>query len=285
MKGDVLVVSRNNLKKITIIIILLALGFISGFGVYKYNKVQAYNTLITTANKYMDSGEYDKAIALFNQSLQYKNDANIQRSIKLAASLKEIKVIYDNGTKLMNDKKYLEAIEQFNKITKEDEKLYSSAQKNIEECKKSFITQNIELANTALKNNQYDEANKYLDSIMKIDANNEAAKKIKDTITKLQDEQQEKQNKQSTVNNKDRKITFEQASNIVLNSIKDKGSNTIIVQEGEDIKNKNGVDYYIIHVADNMGDHIATRAWYYVEVNTGKAYEWDLANNKLIPLE
>lgn len=276
--------SRDNLKKIAIIIILLAVGFISGFGVYKYNKVKSYNTLITMANKYMDSGKYDKAIELFNQSLQYKNDANVQRSIKSAASLKEIKVIYDNGTKLMNDKKYLEAIEQFNKITKEDEKLYSSSQKKIEECKKSFITQNIELANIAVKNNQYDEADKYLDSIIKIDVNNEEVQKIKDTITKLQGEQQEKQNKKSIVNNKDKKITFEQASNKVLDSIRDKGTNTIVVEENKEIKNENGVDYYVIHVADNMGDHIATRGWYYVEVNTGKAYEWNLVNDKLIPL-
>lgn len=281
------IMNKNQLKKISSIsaIVVIILGLV-GFGTYKYNKIQEYNNLITTANKYMDSGEYDKAIALFNQSLQYKNDASIQRNIKLAANLKELKASYDDGIKLMNDKKYLEAIDKFNRVTKEDDKLYSSAQKKIEECKKNFITQNMELANNSFKNNKYDEANKYLDSILKIDNNNSEAKKLKDDVAKSQKEQQENEKQKSELvpSNNNTKVTFEQASNTVMNSINNKAPNTIIVEADKEIINKNGIDYYVVHVADNMGDHIATRGWYYVEVNTGKGYKMNLATNQLTPI-
>ncbi len=153
--------NRSKLKKIsviTVIVVILLAGV--GFGTYKYNKVQAYNSLITKANRYMEESEYDKAIALFSESLNTKEDPNIERSIKLAKNLKEVKVIYDEGMKLSKDKKYLEAIEKFKKVSKEDEKLYKSAQNKIEECKKKYISQNIELSNNAAKNDKYDEANK-----------------------------------------------------------------------------------------------------------------------------
>lgn len=172
-----------NKRKITIISVIVVIAIVcGGFGIYKYNKVQAYNNLINTANKDMDKGEYDQAIALFNQALQYKNDPTIEKNIKLAASLKEVKSIFDEGTKLMNDKKYLEAIEQFKKVTKGDDKLYSNAQKSIEECKKQFAAQNIQLAKDALKNNKSDDANKYLDEVLKVDSNNAEAKKLKDDV-------------------------------------------------------------------------------------------------------
>jgi len=124
------------IRKIGVIFIAAVIFVICvGFGSYKYNKAQAYSNLISAANKDMDNGEYDQAIALFKQALNYKSDPMIQKNIKLAASLKEAKNIYDDGVKLMNDKKYSDAIEKFNKITKEDDKLYDNAQKNIDKCK------------------------------------------------------------------------------------------------------------------------------------------------------
>ena len=184
---------KNKIKKIAIICVLVIVCIVcGGFGVYKYSEVQAYNNLITTANKDIDQGEYEQAIALFNQSLQYKDDANVKNNIKLATNLKDLKPTFDEGTKLMNNKDYLGAIEQFKKVTKEDDKLYSNAQKEIQECAKKYIAQNIQLANSAVKNAKYDEANKYLDGILKIDSNNAEAKKSKDDVEKSIREQKDK---------------------------------------------------------------------------------------------
>lgn len=174
--------NKKGIKVISVaIIIILAMGY----GIYKYNEKQTYKNLVGTANKFMDSGKYDKAIDLFKKSQSYKNDISVENSIKLANSLKSVKAKYDEATNLMNQKKYLEAIDEFDKITKkEDDKLYNDAQKMIDECKKEFVKQDLELANSSIKNNKYDEANKYIESILKIDNNNSNAKKLKQTIEK-----------------------------------------------------------------------------------------------------
>ncbi|AYD39838.1 tetratricopeptide repeat protein [Clostridium fermenticellae] len=180
-----------NKRKFPILILVILALVIIGFGVYGYNKVQAYNNLITTANKYMDRDDYDKASALFEQSLKYKEDSSVEKNIKLAATLKKFKEIYDDGVKLASDKKYLGAIEKFKTIDKSGLKWYSNAQKEIKECKKQYIAQNMHLANDALKNNKYDDANKYLDDILKIDSNNEDAKNLKDSIDEAMNQKQE----------------------------------------------------------------------------------------------
>lgn len=184
--------NKVKLRKIAIISTISIVLIIGGvFVTYRYNKVQAYNNLITTANKYMDESDYDKAETLLEQSLQYKNDSNIQKKIQLAKRLKEVNVVYNNGTKMMNDKKYSEAIELFKKISKDDGELFSNAQKNIEECRKQYIAQSMELANTAFKNNKYDEANKYLGEVVKIDSNNSEASNLKNSIATAQKKKEE----------------------------------------------------------------------------------------------
>lgn len=47
---------------------------------------------------------------------------------------------------------------------------------------------------------------------------------------------------------------------------------------------RDNVEYYVIHAFDSMEDHGATTGWYYVDKSNGKVYEYDLANNKLIPI-
>ena len=176
LKGNNRTEDKNKIKKIAIICTIAVVVIVAGgIGIYQYNKFRTYTNLIATANKDMERGEYDQAIALFNQSLQYKNDANVQNKLKVATNLKEIKAAFDEGIKLMNDRKYLEAIYYFQKITKEDYNLYNNAQNNIKQCY-------IQLTDGAIKSGKYDEGNKYLDEVFKLDANNADAKKLRDDI-------------------------------------------------------------------------------------------------------
>ena len=184
---------KNKIKNLSIISVIVVVAIVcGGFGIYKYSITQTYDNLVATANRDMDQGEYEQAIALFNQSLQYKNNDNVKNSIKLATNLKEVKSYFDQGTQLMNNKNYMEAIEKFEKVTKEENKLYTNAQKNIQKCKQEYIAQNIQLANNAVENAKYDEANKYLDAILKLDSNNAEAKKLKDDVGKAIQKQNDK---------------------------------------------------------------------------------------------
>lgn len=86
-------------KKIFIIISLFIALMAIVFGINRYNEIQSYNELINAGNKYMDSGKYDEAIALYKQCLNYKQDSNIKDSINFAESLKQNKIKNSNNKK------------------------------------------------------------------------------------------------------------------------------------------------------------------------------------------
>lgn len=113
---------------------------------------------------------------------------------------KTFKALTNQGQQYMAQKDYDKAIQTFQQALgyKNDSTIQSNlalAQnlKN-ENAKSATISKNIQLATEAAKNNKYDEANKYLDEIFKIDPNNSEAKNLKDTYTKTLQEQQTKNN-------------------------------------------------------------------------------------------
>ena len=267
-------------KKVGIIsLIAIFLIIAVGFGGYKYTKNKEYTDLLNSANSYMENSEYDKAIALFQQSLSYKKDVTIENNIKLAESLSASKKIYDEGIKLMNDKKYLESIAQFKLIGKESDNLYTEAQNMINECTKEYISLNMSEANTYLESNNYDEANKYIAEVFKIDTNNQDAKILKDTIDKKIQEQQaaekaieeaaaEAKKVETTTNNIDTTSAESIVRKLVL---EDSNLNTRCVFDHEETID--GVKYFVIHVYDNMDDHTATWGWYYVNQSNGNVFD------------
>lgn len=205
--------NRSNIKKISIISTVISVLLIGiGFGVYKYNRMQTYNNLLTSANGYMKSKDYDEAIALYNQSLNYKNDFNANKQIKLAEKLKKLNIIYNDALGLQKDKKYLDAITELKKITNEDKKLYSNAQKNIQGCKTQYILDNINLANEAFKNNNCDDANKYLGLILKIDSKNKQAKNLQSSIVKAKEEQEAQAKQNQLIQSQNQQKANEQAA-------------------------------------------------------------------------
>ncbi|MBK5242104.1 hypothetical protein [Clostridium sp.] len=276
-----------NMQKIVITSVLTLLVIIGvGFGGYKYTKIKQYNGLIKEANSYMENSEYDKAIDLYKQSLSYKNDSNIENSIKLAQSLTEENKVYDEGIRLMNDKKYLESIDQFNKIGKDSDKFYTDAQNKINECTKEYVALNISKANISLEANNYDEANNYIAQVFKVDINNENAKKIKDTIDKKIEEEtaaqklkeeQEKAAKETQEKADASNITTKSAEDIVRKLVlKDSDSKTISQFDHEETVD--GVKYFVIHVYDVVVDHTTTRGWYFVNQNNGNVFDGTYGN-------
>lgn len=256
----------NGLKSKVIlgIIVLLILAGV-GTGIYKFNKNQGYNDLIKTANSYMDAGKYDDAIAAFQQSLNYKDDENVRRSIKVAESLKEVRVIYNDGIKLMSEKKYLEAIEKFNKVTKEDEKMYQDAQAKILECKRDYATLNIKNADKALKENKLDDANKYLQEVFKVDSESKEGQTLKAQIEKKKQEEIKKQQESQ------KGITVEGAIKIVKSKFPSTSQNMIYQYDHD--STHDGRSFYVIHVFENMQTHTATMGWYGVDKENGKIYD------------
>lgn len=166
--------TKKNVLLFFLCLVVLLGGIVGG---YKYKSISKYNNLIKSANKYMNSGHYSNAINLYTQSLKYKSDENVERTITLAYEFRKIEAIYNQGLKLLSSGKYLNAIETFEKVTANDIKLYSKSQKEIKESKNKYIALNMKLANNDYKNNKYSAANNCLENIFKIDTNNSDAKK------------------------------------------------------------------------------------------------------------
>lgn len=77
-------------------------------------------------------------------------------------------------------------------------------------------------------------------------------------------------------------ITGDNAVKLVRNRVKNDEPNASFTFDH--IETKDNVEYYVVHAFDSMEDHGATTGWYYVDKSTGKVYEYDLVNNKLISI-
>ncbi|EJO5348920.1 hypothetical protein NRP93_003060 [Clostridium botulinum] len=184
---------------ITIIIVLLI-----GIGFYRYNKVEAYNRAVVAANSYMEKGEYDKAIDSFKKSLNYKEDKEIHKKIKEAQELKNSNKIYDQGVKLLENKKYEQALKKLTFIDENKGKVYILAKDKINECSNELIN----LALEKLKKENWEDANKYLNLVLKYDKANEKALGIKNNIkAKIEEKKNndKKIKKQEIKNSKEKK--------------------------------------------------------------------------------
>lgn len=80
----------------------------------------------------------------------------------------------------------------------------------------------------------------------------------------------------------DNKITPDDAVKIIKAIVIKDGSPVKVAMDH--IQLRDGHYYYVIRLYESMPDHSATLGWFYVETSTGKAFEWDLANDKLIPI-
>lgn len=167
-----------------IAIIVIAAATCTFVSVNFYNNKQNYKKYLTAADSYMNAEQYDNAITTYEKALKYKNDANINKQIELAKLLKTSKEIYNTAIKQMSNKQYLEAIDTFKKVDKQDGKRYSDSQNKIAECKKTYIADKLSSANNDFKNNKFDTANSELDNILKLDANNADAQKLKSEVSK-----------------------------------------------------------------------------------------------------
>lgn len=196
-----------------LIIVILSCCF------YYFSRVKPYNQFLSDANRAINSEKYDKAIILYDEALNYKESPEIREKRYLAELLKKSKNTYNTAKKLMDNKDYLSAIDMFKKVDKQDIKRYSTIQNKISECTKLYISSNLKSANESLTNNKFDQANTYLDNILKLDANNTDAKKLKDAI--IQAIQKQKDNQaaaKAKVEENSKILTVDQAMNILKSS-------------------------------------------------------------------
>lgn len=174
------------LPKKTIITVLILFGLTTSIPL----SVKAYNN--HSYNKYLKKGQeclidesYEEAIYNFDNALKYNKseEAEINKLIDKAIMLNLSMHSFEDGVKLLYDKKYVEAIAAFEKVNREDSLRYDVAREKIIESKNSLAAENIAAAKNEALNLNYSQAIAYLNTILKVDPENQEALLLKQEYT------------------------------------------------------------------------------------------------------
>ena len=250
--------------------IILVIVFVVGSNYY-FSKVKPYNQLLNNANQAMTKEDYEKAVTLYGEALSYKDDLGVYKKVDFAKNLKKSKETYAIAVKQMAGKDYITAIDSFTKVDKQDTKRYSNSQSSIIECKKLYITDNLKNAQDNIERKKFDEANKYIGNILKFDAKNEDAFKLKaDIDTALQKQKEDDQLAAKVIASKQtQKLTSQQALNLVKSKIRLKTYEYYAFQE---VYIYNGDECYVIkksYVDPEYPEAEVDICVYLVNMNTG----------------
>lgn len=261
------------------------------------NNLEAMEYLVEI---YIEQNKIEEAEKLLQQILAIDPNKDVDVITDEINLLKQLKVSeehYNTALKLMDDKKYIEAIGFFNKVIPKDTDRYSDSQTKSIECKNMYINENLKKAKTEAQNQNFKVAINYLDLILKLDPTNSEAQKLKidytESIKKQQEEEEKRQQEEKKRQEEKRRqeanqlITEDQAYTIaykVFRHTSPEYSKISIHSMSEGIEQRNGKSYYVISMFVDHPERIETIAFYYIEQKGGKAYKLDIASNELIPL-
>lgn len=210
---------KNKILSVTILLaIVIVLATPIGINSYKLSQ---YNKFITLGDKSLENENFDEATQYYNEALNYGKSHTDEVNKKLSAigTIKEAKEIYNQGMKLLSEKKYLEAIEEFKKISG-IEKYAKDAQNKIMEASAAYINENLAKAKAEGTNKRYIEAIAILDKILNLDGSNKDALSLKEEynteLSKVAIDKKRDEEKSSTV----------KAGNATTNGTSNTNSNT-----------------------------------------------------------
>ncbi len=166
-------------------------------------------------NVYLKEGNLDAANAIVQEITKIDINKDVKRlnsDLDSAKTINASKASYDLGIKQMSNKQYLEAVDSFQKVIKEDTERYADAQQKAGDCKTSFKDDTLQKAKVAASNKEYQSALDLLDQVLKVDPNNQDALKLKSEYSNLLKEQDKVANylsqEQPKVTNKNQVIIF-----------------------------------------------------------------------------
>ncbi|AGY75329.1 tetratricopeptide repeat protein [Clostridium autoethanogenum] len=172
-----------------------------------------------------------------------------------------------------------------NDITMQKEKALATVQ-NIqkENDKNAEINKDIQFASNSAKNSKYDDANKYLDEALKLDPNNSEAKNLKDSYSKIIEQQKQQANTETQLqaqkqqaqatssNNSDnttKRITAREAHTIACSVSPDFDVALEGVAIDKSMLPRNIVNNYYVFYSETRSDHSANDYAICVNKTTG----------------
>ncbi|MDF2674886.1 MAG: hypothetical protein K0R09_3154 [Clostridiales bacterium] len=167
-------------KTILTVLILCGLAVSIPLTVKAYNN-HNYNNYLVKGQECFIEEDFEEAVLNFDNALKYSKNGTdeINKLIDKAVLLNLSMHSFDEGAKLFYNKEYENAIAAFEKVILEDSRRYDAAQEKIKECKAALSTINISAAKNEALNLNYGKAIVYLNSILKVDPENQEALLLK----------------------------------------------------------------------------------------------------------
>jgi len=153
-------------------------------------------------NVYIKEGNLDNATTILKGISEIDPNKDVKQfnaDLESAKAISASKASYDQGIKQMGDKQYLDAVDSFQKVVKEDTERYTDAQTKTNDCKKSFVDATLQKAKDAASNKDYATALNLLELVLKVDPNNQDALKLKSEYTNTLEQIRQEQEKKSAM--------------------------------------------------------------------------------------
>ncbi|WP_312459060.1 hypothetical protein [Proteiniclasticum sp.] len=178
----------------TLLLVICGILLVSGtaFATQKYTQMQHYDEMLIDAELYLKEGRYTEAINLFEESLKIKDNDEVVLSLERVKLLNEAITNYNEGIVLLNSKNYLDALQKFEKIPSMDHEIYQLSLEKIVICKEGYVNDTVNHINDSISMKNYDEANKYIDELLKFDETNTEASSLKQSLEKKIQEEKDK---------------------------------------------------------------------------------------------
>ena len=127
---------------------------------------------LVLADMYSDEEKFDEAIKILEKRDRIERSDKINEKADSIILIEESKKSYDDAIKQMGEKNYLDAVDNFKAVSKEDTKRYLDSQNMISQCEKLSTVGNLTLAGENIDNKKINEMNYVIENIFKIDTIN-----------------------------------------------------------------------------------------------------------------
>lgn len=154
--------SKNKSIKLFIMILI---AFTIGFSTYTINTKIKMNSLLKKADESITNENYNKAIENYKLYLSYHDSDSINNKLEGAIKLEKSKNTYTTAIGLMNDKKYLEAIDTFEKTNYNEESVATFVQ----QCETNYINEELNIAKNYASKENYKDAISTLNNALQLD--------------------------------------------------------------------------------------------------------------------
>lgn len=296
------------MKRKILICSITAIIIISiGIGGVTYIRKERFRNYICEVNTLISEQKYDEAQQKLVLAKKIKNNDEISNKEKEINLKKEQNQIYNEGLELMNNKKYIEAINKLSEVDDKAEEIKEVAESKIKVCKNELLKKTTTSVDNFISQNKFDDAYKIIETVKVVEKENDNILKLKEKVDiaknsyeeeqkRIAAEEEAKRIEQEKKNNQG--IDLEKIKLNILDMVKeDYERNGINLEELKKTTNKKiiiwnsqvhekrieGRDGYVIPVAEDDPVRTMVWKWFFVDKNTGEIFEIDISRgDKLI---